>query len=128
MEYGRREPMKSTSAKEPTAFTMKTIQELLAEEIAAGGADPTQPVPQPEAGLQMPPHLRAPSPQPPINEIAATNKAEPIAGTAPQVEAERNASPMAMPPVEIAADQPPAETTPPAQPKSRSFLRRLIGG
>lgn len=35
MEYGRLEPIKGVSAQEPTAFTKKTIKELLAEEAAA---------------------------------------------------------------------------------------------
>lgn len=35
MEYGRLEPIRGVSAQEPTAFTKKTIKELLAEEAAA---------------------------------------------------------------------------------------------
>ena len=54
MEYGRLQPLKGASAAEPTAFTKKTIKELLAEEgvdaseaqlSRAPDAQPRRPVP-----------------------------------------------------------------------------------
>lgn len=58
MEYGRLEPLKGNSASEPTAFTKKTIKELLAEEgVDASEAQLTrEPVPAP--AMQQPPHMQ----------------------------------------------------------------------
>lgn len=125
MEYGRREPMKSESAKEPTAFTMQTIQELLAEETSRGNEDPTLRYPMPKTNLQTPPHMRATDPRP-VQVPERTTKPALMAGTAPKVEAERTAPPMPMPVME-AAPEDMAEVSPVSTDKPRSFLGRLIG-
>ncbi|MEO0866635.1 MAG: hypothetical protein AAFY39_19115, partial [Pseudomonadota bacterium] len=67
MEYGRREPLKSASAKEPTAFTMKTIQELLeieAQQNVDAAEAPTARMPMPKQSVQTPPHLKSVDPFP----------------------------------------------------------------
>ena len=85
MEYGRLEPIKGVNGQEPTAFTKKTIKELLAEEAEAAEARaqdgqaevahppaadeitqvaqdilevPVAPERVEPAGLQQPPHMR----------------------------------------------------------------------
>ncbi|WP_299192579.1 hypothetical protein [uncultured Litoreibacter sp.] len=103
MEYERLKPLKGVSAAEPTAFTKKTIKELLAEEGAEGSeaelmrsaapqANP-QPAPMPEPAIQRPAH-------------AAPAAAQPA-------------------PADVAADALLGDAT---AKKPRSFLRRLIGG
>ena len=102
MEYGRREPLKSASAKEPTAFTMKTIQELLeieAAQNAAAAEAPTARMPMPKQAVQSPPHMKSVDPFPEQDEAPA------VAAYVPQA----------------------AELTAEDEAKPRSLLGRLIG-
>ncbi|MEX0312093.1 MAG: hypothetical protein AB3N17_17805 [Tateyamaria sp.] len=128
MEYGRREPMKSSSAKEPTAFTMKTIQELLeieARQEAWASEAPTARYPMPNQKVQTPPHMRKSDPFPEA-EAAPADKPGLMSSAAHPVEAETTAPPMAMPKVSgyiphaIASKREEDE-------KPRSLLGRLIG-
>jgi hypothetical protein len=119
MEYGRREPMKSESAREPTSFTMKTIQELLAEEQEAFSEAVTTRQPLPEKHLQQPPHMCGAAPEPKCAESAAAS--EPKACAAPELDAEKTATPT---PVRTMEPKP-VQAQPVA--KSRSFFGRIIG-
>lgn len=128
MEYGRREPMKSTSAKETTAFTMKTIQELLkieAQEDAWASEAPTQRYPMPKQNVQTPPHLQSADPFP-ADEHVQQDKTDLRSTAAHTVEAEKTAPPMAMPKVSGTIPQA-AENKRNTEGQSRSFLGRLIG-
>ncbi|SFR40555.1 hypothetical protein [Litoreibacter janthinus] len=108
MEHTRLQPIKGTSAREKTAFTMKTIKELLAEE----GTDASQ-------VLNADPAPKAADPAP---EVKA----------APAVSSERVASPAPKAATPKAAALPPITPAPSASAetdadKPRSFLGRLIG-
>ncbi len=59
MEYGRLEPLKGNSAPEPTAFTKKTIKELLAEEGVDASEAQLQREPVAAAGVEQPPQAQA---------------------------------------------------------------------
>ena len=61
MEYGRLQPLKGASAAEPTAFTKKTIKELLAEEgVDASEAQLSrEPAPAPAQDHQLQAQPRA---------------------------------------------------------------------
>lgn len=135
MEYGRIEPIAGVSGKEETAVTMKSIKQLLDEELARTGdraavqevirqqaataerkqtpAPAPQPA-QPEASphvlpLQTPPHMRAAAkPATPARPITPARPAAPAAKL-------QSAAPLT----------PPQETTPNA--KSSSLLKRLLG-
>lgn len=149
MEYGRRQPIKGISGQEQTAFTMKTIKELLAEDTSGAAqaplmrstqsAEPAGAQRRPDAGqtnppaqghLQQPPHLRQPRQAP----VPARNGLK--ASTAPVFEVERTAPPMPMPKVAVskAAALPPlapetdGQAEKAAAEKPKSLLKRLIGG
>ncbi len=121
MEYGQREPMKSVSAKEPTAFTMKSIKELIAEEKDTFARAVTLRMAMPKSELQQPPHLRGAAPAPRKPAVA-----KPVlkASSAPQFEAEITSPPTAIP----ASIRGQIDETPEPTAKSRSFFSRLIGG
>ncbi|SHF63248.1 hypothetical protein SAMN05444273_108137 [Litoreibacter ascidiaceicola] len=112
MEHGRLQPMKGASGREKTAFTMKTIKELLEEEALKKTQTP---MPLPTVPEVQEPEAAAPSAPEPSAEAAA-----------PAVEAEKPAAPKAaalppIPPAPVAqAAEQPAE-------KPRSLLGRLIG-
>lgn len=115
-EYLRLQPLKGVSGQEATAFTKKTIKQLLIEEAAEAETEAEKalaerafaeqdqaedqaaaivvatPAPKPQSALQQPPHMRSAMPEP----IVATS--------------EPAAAPVAESPVE----------------KPRSFLKRLI--
>ncbi|MEP3345250.1 MAG: hypothetical protein ABJN34_10405 [Litoreibacter sp.] len=115
MDHQRLKPLKGASAREQTAFTMKTIKELLAEELTAGDelgeAEPKEAI---EA---------APSKDVPAQNVEA--KAEPAAKVA-------TAAPKpSRPEVPKASSFPritPASEAPVEAPKSRSFLGRIFKG
>ncbi len=122
MEYGRREPIKGESGREPTAFTMKSIKELLAEQTTGPAEAPTLRTPLPKTTLQQPPHMRGRAPMP-----APVTKPALRASVAPKVEAEMTAPPMPLPKEALEALRPQSELAEPVE-KPRSFLGRLIGG
>lgn len=121
MQYGQRQPMKSTSAKESTAFTMKSIKELIAEEDGFSEAV-TLRGPLPKTHIQQPPHLRqAPVAKPTLKASAAAT-----------FDADITAPPTAIPAsVRMAAAQVgsvvPKQPTPLPKAKPRSFFGRLMG-
>lgn len=123
MEYGKREPMKSASGREPTFFTMKAIKDMIAEEMAQGEA-PTERRPLPPVQVQQPPHLRG-------KVSTAKTKPKPMSAhahaktsVAPKVDPDLTTPPTALPKDLHAAI---AEDMRAPQPK-KSFLSRLIGG
>ena len=149
MEYGRLQPIKGESAQEPTAFTKKTIKELLAEEAEAmekaGIAHPpsqaaSQSGDEPAgallaaphnaaplaaatpAALQDPVHPSAPAARPALQQPPHMRAVAPE--PTPEPEAAPEVAPEPAPAVQAAAPQP-AEA--PA-PKSRSLFKRIIGG
>lgn len=124
MEYVKREPMKSTSGREPTAFTMKTIKELLAEEQAAPapGDAVTQRTPLPNPQVQQPPHMRSKPILPAKAKPVA--KATLKASSAPRIDPDVTAPPTALPKAAVAAQ--PVDAGEPVAEK-RTLLGRLIG-
>lgn len=108
MEYGRREPLKSAPANEPTAMTMKSIREILAEQGQEGLLNPpkandvTERVPLPQSYLQQPPHMRPAHVTPPEK----VKKPKLGAAQLPKL----------------------AENEEPAPAASKSFFARLMGG
>ncbi|MEL6621162.1 MAG: hypothetical protein AAFY39_04945 [Pseudomonadota bacterium] len=132
MEYGRREPMKSESGREPTAFTMKSIKELLAEETHDISQAPTMRTPLPKSHVQQPPHMRGAVPvldarAPQTQAQAPVNKNTLRTTSAPKVDAEMTARPMPLPEGLHEMVQPKEAKAEPA-PKRKSLLGRLIGG
>ncbi|RLJ60267.1 hypothetical protein BCF46_0465 [Litoreibacter meonggei] len=105
MEHTRLQPIKGASAREKTAFTMKTIKELLAEETARASQEPVSPDPEPAPEAKDAPAVEAEQAAPPTPEKAKSKAA-------------------ALPPITPAPGAKAAEK--PAQ-KPRSFLGRLIG-
>ncbi len=103
MEYGRLQTIKGVNGREPTAFTKKTIKELLAEEGAEAA----------DAEL-MQSAAPKPAPQPKPQKAAPQPRAEAPKPAAPEPARER---------FEELAPQ--ASEKPAA--KSRSLLGRLIG-
>lgn len=133
MEYGRREPIKGASGREPTAFTMKSIKELLADELPNSAEAPTLRTPLPKTQLQQPPHMRGRLPvaaQKTSASYAATVKPHLKASSAPKIEAELTAPPMPLPKSAVAMHETVAQPTlapePQAVEKPRSFFGRLI--
>lgn len=139
MEYGRREPIRGASAIEPTAFTMKSIQELLDEagtdiQVTPVTAPPAQ-MPASKSQLQQPQHLRNPEAMPVVQRPATPRvvtqrpAAKPALRTssAPAFEAEKTAAPMPLPAAMASnvTQFPPLKAEP--EEKPRSFLKRLIG-
>ena len=123
MEYVRREPIKGASGREPTAFTMKTIKELLAEDAAKPAEAVTMQTPLPKSHVQTPPHLRGAVPVVPARVAPATKPAL-KASSAPKIDADITAPPQALPkltPVE-------PEPAPEPAPVKKSLLGRLMGG
>ena len=129
MEYVRREPMKSASGREPTAFTMKTIKELLAEDQTQPGEAETMRTPLPKNQVQQPPHMRGAVPAP------AKVQPKPVAprlpalktSAAPKIDADITAPPTALPKIAQQAAPAPTPTPEPAA-KKKSLFGRLIGG
>ncbi|WP_298256631.1 hypothetical protein [uncultured Litoreibacter sp.] len=119
MDHTRLKPMEGVSGREKTAFTMKTIQELLAEEIAAPTPTATPAV---EAAPEQPPHVAVAAEEP--KPVAA----KPALRTT--TAAERTMPPMPLPELTKASALPPiapadeAEAEPVSKP--RSFLGRLM--
>jgi hypothetical protein len=120
MEHTRLKPMEGISGREKTAFTMKTIQELLAEEVSSDAGAPAADAPAPESGLQQPPHMTNAAPVEPAAKPALRTT------TAPAVEAERTMPPMPLPPI-AKADALPTIAPATEEPKPRSLFGRLIG-
>ncbi|TDT72954.1 hypothetical protein BDE40_3132 [Litoreibacter halocynthiae] len=112
MEHGRLQPMKGASGREKTAFTMKTIKELLEEEALKKTQTP---MPLPTAPEVQKPEAAAPSASEPYAE-AATPAVEPKKPAAQKA--------AALPPISPA---PAARATEQPAEKPRSFLGRLIG-
>ena len=122
MEYAKREPIKGASGREPTAFTMKTIKELLAEDTTMPAEAVTMQTPLPKSQVQTPPHLRGAVPVVPAR---VAQKAKPAlkASAAPRIDADITAPPQALP--KLAPVEP--EPTPEPEPVKKSFLGRLMG-
>ncbi|MEO0666706.1 MAG: hypothetical protein AAFZ99_02210 [Pseudomonadota bacterium] len=141
MEYVKREPIKGASGREPTAFTMKTIKQLLAEDQTKPCDAETMRTPLPRSHVQQPPHLRGAVP---VVRAEAATDAKPAgkpalkASAAPKIDAEMTAPPQALPkfvqeadPTAVTAAPAPVAAPAPApepEPKKRSLLGRLIGG
>ncbi|EPX81649.1 hypothetical protein [Litoreibacter arenae] len=102
MDHKNLQPLKGASAREKTAFTMKTIKELLAEETESAKNAEAKPV-----GDTSP----AQAAEEPAPRAAPVENTAPVEAVAPQEEA----SPSDVEPNEQAIEAP------------RSFLGRLIG-
>ncbi len=124
MEYAKREPIKGASGREPTAFTMKTIKELLAEDESGSGDAETMRTPLPKSQVQQPPHMRGPVP---VVAKPANSKPALKASAAPKIDADITAPPQALPKM-VATPAPAAEPVLATEPKKRSLFGRLIGG
>ncbi|MEL6566021.1 MAG: hypothetical protein AAFQ59_16390 [Pseudomonadota bacterium] len=134
MEYVKREPMKSASGREPTAFTMKTIKELLAEETSHAPADAeTMRTPLPDNKVQQPPHMRGPVPVVKPRTVPAAASAKPALKTsaAPRIDADLTAPPQALPKLAqqqaAPAPAPTSISAPIPEPRKKSLFGRLIG-
>ncbi|WP_415921692.1 hypothetical protein [Tateyamaria sp. SN6-1] len=121
MEYVKREPMKSASGREPTAFTMKAIKDLIAEDTSGMSEAPTMRTPLPKAYVQQPPHMRGNVPVVPSQPRPARKPAL-KASAAPRIDADITAPPQALP--KIVQEHP----APAPAPRKRSILGRLISG
>ncbi len=121
MEHTRLKPMQGASGREKTAFTMQTIQEMLAEEVSNVKGTPKASSSAAVPNLQQPPHMvRAAPPEP----VAAKPSLK--ASTA-----QLTVAPMPMPVIPKAASfpaiAPTGQETEDAAAKPRSFFGRLIG-
>lgn len=127
MEYVKREPMKSASGREPTAFTMKTIKELLAEDQTQPGDAVTMRTPLPKNRVQQPPHLRGAVP---VVDAAPKSTMKPAlkASAAPRIDADITAPPQALPKLAPAEAQAAPAPAPAPAPVKKSLFGRLIGG
>ncbi|WP_299694993.1 hypothetical protein [uncultured Tateyamaria sp.] len=125
MEYVKREPIKGASGREPTAFTMKTIKELLAEDAARSADAETMRTPLPKSHVQQPPHMQGPVPVVPAKAKPATRPTL-KASAAPRIDADITAPPQALPKLTPAAPEMQVEIKP--APAKKSLLGRLIGG
>lgn len=115
MEHLRLKPIKGASGREKTAFTMKTISELLAEEGSAATQTPMMRSSSIEPETQQAPD------QPCEDPVAA--EPEPVNNTAPAIEEMRTA-PLAQKASALPPITPVAEAS---AKKPRSLLGRLIG-
>ena len=124
MEYERRQPIKDATAQEATAFTMKSIQELLDEagskiEMAQVSAPPAPKASTPPA-LQLPQHLRNPHAMPVVERQMQPYSVTPRPAAKPA---------LSMPlPHSGASNVTQFPTLDKAvEEKPRSFLKRLMG-
>lgn len=122
MDYEHREEIKGESGREPTAFTMKTIKELLEEEQEQAQAQPkprAQPAPiqEPPARVQSPPQMQNPAPVAPARRATDSPARQP-AGFEGDV---------TVPPTPPVIADKVMNAAPEAAPERKSFLGRLIG-
>jgi hypothetical protein len=75
MEHQRLKPIQGASAREKTAFTMKTIKELLAEETSKESSVPEPMIAEPAPEVSTPPAVEAVQAAPPAPEPAAPKAA-----------------------------------------------------
>ncbi|WP_421702678.1 hypothetical protein [Aliiroseovarius sp.] len=130
MEYGRLQPIKGVSGRESTAFTKRTIKELLEEEAAAmvAGEDPTvAPTDLPEEPSSEPVRPTAPPAADPEKTQSPSALASSWLRQPPHLQ-DTGQDSSSDRPKDYApkADAVQPEAAPSEKPKS--FLRRLIGG
>lgn len=135
MEHLRLKPIEGASGREKTAFTMKTIKELLAEDGSKESKDLLLNASSPEGDVAQAGDVVSETPVPVAAEaapvVAAPAVVAPVVEAAPVIEEEQVGAPIPKLVVSKAASLPPIPPAPEvaAAPvaKPRSFLGRLMG-